>query len=134
VVRFAPVTIAACYLSSEGVVFGSDSTTTMYVAGPGPAANGAEHHFNFAQKTFEIGRESTLGITMWGLGSLDQVSYRTLIARFADLLTHHPAPTMLEVSQRWNPEPRQALPMLPHPHASLRDQSLGWLVHGRFGR
>lgn len=58
------MTIAACYLSSEGVVLGADSTTTMYVSAPGPHPTGGEHHFNFAQKVFQIGSEGTLGITM----------------------------------------------------------------------
>ena len=38
------MTIAACYLSPEGVVFGADSTTTI-----------GDHHFNFGQKIFELG-------------------------------------------------------------------------------
>jgi hypothetical protein len=41
------VTIAACYLSSEGVVFGADSTTTFPV-GPAPAMR--DRHYNYAQK------------------------------------------------------------------------------------
>lgn len=96
------VTIAACYLSGDGVVFGADSTTTMFVASAGPNAGGAEHHFNFGQKIFQIGADSTLGITMWGLGNLDGTSYRTLIAQFADQLVGQPASTMQEVAERWN--------------------------------
>jgi hypothetical protein len=60
------MTIAACYLSAEGVVFGADSTTTMFVSGIGPGAPGAEHHYNFAQKVLQIGENSTLAMTMWG--------------------------------------------------------------------
>ena len=60
------MTIAACYLSADGVVFGADSTTTMFV--PGPDASGTEHHYNFAQKVFQIGESSTLAMTMWGNG------------------------------------------------------------------
>jgi hypothetical protein len=96
------MTIAACYLSSEGVVFGADSTSTIFVASRGPDPSGAEHHFNYAQKIFEIGQDSTLGITMWGLGNLESLSYRTLIAQFADSLTHQPAPSMTDVANRWN--------------------------------
>lgn len=85
------MTIAACYLSSEGVVLGADSTTTMYVTCPGPNPLQTEHHYNYAQKVFQIGKESTLGITMWGLGNLGETSYRTLIAEFADtLLSQYP--------------------------------------------
>ena len=81
------MTIAACYLSSEGVVFGADSTSTMYVEGPGPQPVVPSHQFNYAQKIYEIGKDSTLGITMWAW-KLDS-SYRTLIAQFAELLVTH---------------------------------------------
>jgi hypothetical protein len=96
------MTIAACYLSSEGIVFGADSTTTMFVSGIGPGASGSEHHFNFAQKIFQIGEDSTLAMTMWGLGGLHTVSYRTLIAQFADLLITQGSQSMEEVANRWN--------------------------------
>src|SRR6266849_2312320 len=77
------MTIAACYLSSEGVVFGADSTSTMFVAGPGPAPGGSDHHYNFTQKIFSIGQDSALAVTLWGLGNLGSVSHRTLVALFA---------------------------------------------------
>jgi len=77
------MTIAACYLCSEGVVLGADSTSTMFVFGPGDSG-GSYHHFDFAQKLFELGDDSTAGIVTWGLGSLGSVSYRTLIAEVAD--------------------------------------------------
>lgn len=96
------MTIAACYLSAEGVVFGPDSTTTMAVRQPGPNAGATVHHFNYAQKVFQIGDSSALGITMWGLGNLATSSYRTLIARFSDNLVTQPAQTMAEVANRWN--------------------------------
>ncbi len=96
------MTIAACYPSSEGVVFGADSTSTLFVASQGPNASGSEHHFNYAQKIFEIGQANTLGITMWGLGNLETLSYRTLIAQFADSLNHQPAQSMPDLANRWN--------------------------------
>src|SRR4051812_34432676 len=96
------MTIAACYLSSEGVVFGADSTSTMFVQGPGPNPSGADHHYNYAQKIFQIGQGSNLAMTMWGLGSLGETSYRTLIARFADGLAAQPASSMAEIADRWN--------------------------------
>lgn len=96
------MTIAACYLSSEGVVLGADSTSTMFVQGPGPNAGGNDHHYNFAQKIFQIGESSTLAMTMWGLGSLGETSYRTLIAQFADDLSGHPASALSEVADRWS--------------------------------
>jgi hypothetical protein len=79
-----------CYLSAEGVVFGADSTSTMFVSAPG-GAGGSQHHYNFAQKIFQIGDHGSLGIAMWGLGNLLQISYRTLIARFSDQIKTHPA-------------------------------------------
>ena len=70
------MTIAACYLSPEGVVLGADSATTF----------GSRNHFLYGQKIYEVGdpRKSTLGLSMWGLGSMAQVSFRTIIARFSD--------------------------------------------------
>ncbi len=95
------MTIAACYLSSEGIVFGADSTTTMYVSGLGTGMAGAEHHYNFAQKIFQLGDDGTVGMTMWGLGNLLSVSYRTLVAQFADELGRKPAQSMTEITARW---------------------------------
>jgi hypothetical protein len=78
------MTIAACYLSAEGVVLGADSTSTMFVAGRG-GQMGSQHHYNFAQKIFEFGDAgATAGIALWGLGSLGDTSHRTLIAEMAD--------------------------------------------------
>ena len=96
------MTIAACYLSSEGVVFGADSTSTMFVKGWGPDATGAEHHYNYAQKVFQVGQDSTLGMTMWGLGNVGAISHRTLIAQFADSLLASAAQSVEEVANRWN--------------------------------
>jgi hypothetical protein len=95
------MTIAACYLSSEGVVFGADSTSTMYVSGVGPGAAGSEHHYNFAQKIFQIGENSTLAMNMWGLGNVGHLSYRTLIAQFADTLIGQGSQSMADVADRW---------------------------------
>ena len=73
------MTIAACYLTTEGVAFAADSTTTVGVVD-------GLRHYNFAQKIFEIGQPSTLGIVTWGLGGFPARSHRTLIAEFADKL------------------------------------------------
>lgn len=94
------MTIAACYLSSEGVVLGADSTSTMFVPGPDGASDGL-HHLNYAQKLFEIGTESTLAVTMWGMGSIGSLAHRTLIAHFADYLAGHPVKTMQEVADQF---------------------------------
>ncbi|MGD0655655.1 MAG: hypothetical protein ABSA16_15055 [Thermoguttaceae bacterium] len=72
------MTIAACYRCTEGVVLGSDSTATYF------SPFGEPWHFNFAQKVFEIGENSTLGVVSWGLGGFKNVSYRTLFAQLAD--------------------------------------------------
>lgn len=71
------MTIACCYVSPEGVILGADSTASYGGAG-------GMRHYNHNQKIFEIGRDGTMGIVTWGLGSLGAVSYRTLIARLAD--------------------------------------------------
>lgn len=76
------MTIAACYLSMEGVVFGADSTTTIRVQGP--SGDWEEHHFDYGQKIFEIGRDSQLAVCVWGLGSFGTTSYRTMIAELGD--------------------------------------------------
>ncbi|HEY6000544.1 MAG TPA: hypothetical protein VI078_14760 [bacterium] len=81
------MTIAACYLSSEGVVLGSDSTTTIFV--PNLTGQGDFHFFNHGQKIYEFGNSgSTVGVVLWGLGSLGEKSYRTLIAEIADEAWH----------------------------------------------
>jgi len=55
------MTIAAAYLTSEGVVLGTDSTTT--VSGGGGAVN---QLLNYAQKLFEVGENSRFAICTWG--------------------------------------------------------------------
>lgn len=89
------MTIAACYLTPEGLVLGADSTTTMQQPGEN------DHHCNFGQKIFEIGENSTLGITMWGLGGLGSLSYRTMIANLSDDIKARAPSSVLEVVQRW---------------------------------
>ncbi len=90
------MTIAACYLSTEGVVFGADSTSTF------PSTFGVPRHYDHGQKIFEIGyRDSTLGIVMWGLGGLVGLSHRTLIAQFAEQNLHHATTTIEDVANRF---------------------------------
>jgi len=52
------VTIAACFLSGEGIVLGADSTVTL------PSRKEARY-FNNEQKVFEIGTTGSLGLTLW---------------------------------------------------------------------
>lgn len=90
------MTIAACYVSSEGVVMGADSTSTVRVPGL------PEQHYNHEQKVFEIGLGSTLAISMWGVGGLEALSYRTMIAKLADDLIGDPPESVEEVAKRWH--------------------------------
>jgi len=88
------MTIAACYLSPEGVVFGADSTTTW-------SATSGHHFFNHAQKLFEIGSDSSLGLVTWGLASFEEISFRTLIARLADKLAQNPPASVQVAADTW---------------------------------
>lgn len=88
------MTIASIYLSPEGVVFGADSTASHGIE------NGL-HFFNFNQKLYEIGEDSTLGLLTWGLGSIGRLSYRTLIAELADSLKAKAPTSVSDVVQRW---------------------------------
>lgn len=89
------MTIAACYVTPEGVVLGADSTTSMF------GNDSSFHYFNNNQKLFEIGEDSTLGLLTWGLGSLGAISYRTLLAELADQLKTTPAKSVEEVTSKW---------------------------------
>ncbi|MCX5677127.1 MAG: hypothetical protein NTX87_19230, partial [Planctomycetota bacterium] len=92
------MTIAACYLSAEGVVLGADSTSTVFVAGRG-GQSGCQHHYDYAQKVFEFGDpESTAGLALWGLGSMGVTSHRTLIAETADEATRLNLPSLEDVA------------------------------------
>ncbi len=77
------MTIAAAYLTSEGVVLGADSTTSV-TGGPPGTPPGVLQLLEHAQKVFEVGEDSRLGVCTWGAGSIGNVSHRTLIARLAD--------------------------------------------------
>jgi hypothetical protein len=90
------VTIAACYVTPEGVVLGADSTASMMLGG-------GFHYFNFNQKVFEVSDEpgkGTIGIVTWGLGSFGAVSHRTLTALLDDDLKAEPPSDLAEVATR----------------------------------
>jgi hypothetical protein len=74
------MTIAAAYLTPEGVVLGADSTTTMM--GPG----GVQQLLNNAQKVFEIGPQGKgrIGFCTWGSAMIGDLSHRTIGAMVAD--------------------------------------------------
>lgn len=97
------MTIAACYVSTEGVVFGADSATTVTVTASAPGGSTRfMRHYNFAQKVFQIGERSTLGIVTWGLAETPNLSHRATIARFSDhLLTRSQLPDMAAVANEW---------------------------------
>lgn len=88
------MTIAACYVSPEGVVFGADSTASLN-------ASGGFHFYNHNQKLFELGESATLAVVTWGLGGFGEISHRTLFAEFAEELTANPATSMQDVADRW---------------------------------
>lgn len=88
------MTIAGVYLSPEGVVLGADSTSSI-------GAGEGFHFYDFNQKLFEVGESSSLGLLTWGLGGFNHISYRTLVATFADALTAAPATSVGEVADRW---------------------------------
>jgi hypothetical protein len=88
------LTIAGFYLTPEGIVFGADSTSSI------PVESGL-HYFDFNQKVFEIGTDSTLGMLTWGLGGLYPTSYRTLLALLGDDLAANPPTSVMDVAQRW---------------------------------
>lgn len=94
------MTIAACYLLPEGVVFGCDSTWTIPVKRVNATPD--DHYFNHGQKLFEVGNGSTLGMLIWGLNSLPDQSMRTLIATFADELNGKPAKSVEEAAEQWS--------------------------------
>ncbi len=90
------MTIAACYVSSEGVVLGADSATTYEIS------KGQFRHFNNAQKMFEVGESgSTLGIATWGVASVGGISYRHLVAELSESLKYQPPDNVEDCAQRW---------------------------------
>lgn len=89
------MTIAACYVSHEGVIFGADSTSSTHQ----PA--GGFHFYNNNQKIFQVGENSSLGMVTWGLGNLLSKSYRSLIADLAVGFEKNPPKTVEEVANRW---------------------------------
>jgi hypothetical protein len=89
------MTIAACYVSNEGVVLGSDSSST-YLTPSG------FRHLLYAQKIFEIGESgSSLGIVTWGRAGLPNRSYRQITAELSDCLLGKAPESVEEVGSRW---------------------------------
>lgn len=83
------MTIAAAYLTSEGVVFGADSATTITarINIPGqPSQDRVSQILYHAQKVYEIGESGRLGLCTWGAGKIHEISHRTIAARVADIV------------------------------------------------
>ena len=79
------MTIAACYVSHEGVVLGADSTSTYLMP------DGTVRHHNQSQKILEVGEPgSTLGIVTFGRMGLPEKSYRHIMAELSDSLLNNP--------------------------------------------
>lgn len=92
------MTIAACYISPEGIVLGADSTSTY-------AGQTGQHYYNHAQKLFELSNEpgtGTLAAVTWGLGGLQVSSHRTLLSQLSDDLKKSPPKSVADVADRWS--------------------------------
>ena len=89
------MTIAAAYLTSEGVVLGADSTTTISSGG------GVVQLLNHAQKVYEIGEGTSFGFCTFGAGRVGTLSHRTIGAILGDWLVEQTKPvTTSDVSKR----------------------------------
>lgn len=76
------MSIAAAYLVSEGIVLGTDSSTTVQLTTP--QGRGVVQLLTHSQKIFEIGEKSRFGICTWGAASLGEVSHRRVVAQVSD--------------------------------------------------
>jgi hypothetical protein len=74
------MTIAAAYLTPEGVVLGADSTTTTMTKG------GVGQLLNNAQKVFEVGPcgQGRMAFCTWGSAMIGELSHRTIGALLAE--------------------------------------------------
>lgn len=84
------MTIAICALTNEGVILGSDSTTTVSVPTP-QGGRAVAQLFNSAQKIFEIGprvdgfvsgKQFSGALLTFGQGSFGPISWRDLVNQF----------------------------------------------------
>jgi hypothetical protein len=82
------VTIAAAFLTGEGVVLGADSTTTFTLPGP-PGTSPSYKFYNSAQKLFQVGPDgnSRFAVCVWGDGRLGKFTHRAVAARLASKVT-----------------------------------------------
>jgi len=109
------LTIAAAYLTSEGVVLGADSTITI--------GNGVQM-MNHNQKVFEIGQDSTFGLCTFGAGLIGATSHRTIAALLGDWVrAQATAPDTLSVANELAAMALRMAPVTP-------DFGVGYYVGG----
>jgi hypothetical protein len=90
------VTIAIALSTAEGIIFGSDSTTTISLTGATGTKVG--QLYNSAQKIFEIGpprdgdylagQHFSGGVVTWGDGSFGPISWRNFVNEFYCRVIH----------------------------------------------
>lgn len=79
------MTVAAAYLTSEGVVLGADSTASVC-----DSKGNTLQTLNHAQKVFEVGTGTQLGLATCGDGAIGGVPHRTIAAMLGDRLKGKP--------------------------------------------
>jgi hypothetical protein len=95
------LTIAICFLTSEGVVLGADSTATY----PADASGDTFVHLDHQQKVLEVGESSTIGLVHWGYMGFSTKSLRTMTAELGDRVKKQKLSTartsVAEVARTW---------------------------------
>jgi hypothetical protein len=99
------MTIAIAVKTPEGIVLGTDSTTSWVVPGPIPAMSQVFQLFNSAQKIFEFGPSTPTfvagyhfsgGITTYGDASCGPLSWRHVVSNFyREVVSQNPGRTDL---------------------------------------
>jgi hypothetical protein len=119
------MTIAAAYLTSEGVVLGADSATTVAATVQEGAGAEVVQLLNHAQKVFEVGqpKRSRIALCTYGFGLLGDTSHRTIAARLADRVDNEK--TTIEEAAKILSEVVQ--PLISH---IPEGQSVGYFVGG----
>lgn len=81
------MTIAAAYLTSEGVALAADSTITI---------GSVLQLMNHNQKVFEVGEDSCFGLCTFGAGIVGVTSHRSIAALLRDWIDGQPSPPTTE--------------------------------------
>lgn len=92
------MTIASCHLSPEGVVLGTDSTSTVTA----PRGNNSrQFYLDHEQKLFEVGpKGSTIGVATYGLGRFGSTSHRAIVAKLGQEIASGTHKSMDSVANR----------------------------------